>query len=890
EAGIGKTALLEYAVAAAADLEVCRVVGVQSEMELAFAALHQLLIPFLGHLERLPEPQRAALASTFGLTEGSAPTLFLVGLATLTLLADAASGTPMLCVVDDAQWLDGASADVLGFVARRLFADGIGMLFAVRETPDGSSAFAGLSELPVTGLSDDDARALLASVATGHVDQPTLARIVAQSRGNPLALMELGAGLSSGELAGRFPSPDPLPVGKRLEERFLSQVRALPADTQLVLLLAAAQEPGDTGHLWRAAAQLGISPDAADRPELERLITFEPTVGFRHPLMRSAVYQGASEGERRRVHTALAAATDPERDPDRRAWHLAAAALGPDEQVAAELERAADRARARGGWASGAAFLARASELTPEPHRRAERELAAAEAKFIAGDPDGARRLLARAGPHLVDLWSRARARRLEGEIGFATLSLQGTSAILLDAARAFAPLDPIPAREALFAALQAAQLTNSSESCRDVLQAARKMALGPDSDGSVPEFFLHGYAAQAEGRHRDAAVLFRRAIGALHVAPDLRWFGSGFHAAWDLLDHQEAMKLLRRWVQLARDQGALTSLATAFAMVALGEVFSGRFSTAEAIDADTRDMRGATGQPPMSPSELATMALRGRVDATQVTAGELRQEYRRREFGMGSLGLDLCLVWLEIGLGNYESALTLALGIYKGDPVNIGTWVLPEMVEAAVRCGDRQAASAAIHRLSPRAVAGGAPWGLGLLARSKALLADDTGAEACYQEAIDHLKRSDTATDLARAHLLYGEWLRRQRRRRDAREQLRTAHDMFDSMGAEAFAGRARTELLATGEHPRQRSEETRDELTPQEERVARLASQGATNQDIAAQMFISPATVAYHLRKVFQKLEVTNRAQVQRALDQRSGGSPEAAAPPVSETGEDG
>ncbi|HVM66936.1 MAG TPA: AAA family ATPase, partial [Acidimicrobiales bacterium] len=365
EAGIGKTALLEYVVASAPDMHVSRVAGTESEIDLGFAALHQLLAPFLPRLERLPAPQRAALGSAFGLIEGPAPSLFLVGLATLTLLADEAAQRPLLCVIDDAQWLDQGSAHVLGFVARRLFADRIGMLFALRDPIDGDAAFAGLSELRVGGLIDDDARKLLDAVTAGRLDHQTAARIIAASQGNPLALMELGEELLAGGVSrGAAQLAGPLPLGPRLEARFLSRVKTLPQDTQTLLLLAAAEQYGDSTALWRAAEHLGVGPEAADLPELDHLIAFEPAVSFRHTLVRSAVYHGASGPARRRAHEALALALDPERDPDRRAWHLAAATVAPDEHVAAQLERAADRARRRGGWASGAAFLARAAELT----------------------------------------------------------------------------------------------------------------------------------------------------------------------------------------------------------------------------------------------------------------------------------------------------------------------------------------------------------------------------------------------------------------------------------------------------------------------------------------------------------------------------------------------
>ncbi|MBV8218670.1 MAG: helix-turn-helix transcriptional regulator [Solirubrobacterales bacterium] len=471
-----------------------------------------------------------------------------------------------------------------------------------------------------------------------------------------------------------------------------------------------------------------------------------------------------------------------------------------------------------------------------------------------------------------MDPLARARAKRLEGAIALTNFRSEISSAILLDAARAFVPLEPGRARDTLLDALEAVHYTGGvgrAAEYLDALQAVRDLPLSSDSQASIPELLLLGFAAHAKRRYPEAAVLFRRAIAAVHEAPDLRYFPPAYRAAWELLDHHEVMKLVRQWVHVAREQGALSSLATALAVLAFGEVVSGRLGTAEATVAEAQEFWAASGKRPTLVTVLAPMAWRGREEAVRATAGELRQGWRG--FGLALSNIDLYLVWLELGLGNYDAALTVAMGLYVEDPLTVGTSAIPEMVEAAVRCGDRPAALAALDRLSSRALAGDAAWGLGLLARSRALLADDANAERYYREAIDHLEQGDTAVDLARAHLLYGEWLRRRRRRVDSRVQLRTAQDMFNAMGAGAFAGRARTELLATGGRARQRSDEARDELTPQEDRVARLAARGASNQEISAQMFISPATVAYHLRNVFRKLDVSNRAHIQRALAER-------------------
>jgi DNA-binding CsgD family transcriptional regulator len=880
EAGIGKTALLEHTIESATDMRVVRVAGVESEMELGFAAVHQLLVTFLpGSLERLPEAQRDALGSAFGLAVGVPADLFLVGLAVLTLLADAATKRPLLCVVDDAQWLDQESAQALGFVARRLFADRIGILFGVREPDEPQLLLEGLPELRLAGLPDDEARALPASAAAGQLSKRVGDRIIRETGGNPLALVELGGELTPGELSGRSQLRQPLPLGRRPEERFLRRVQTLPADTQTLLLIAAAEPSGDQALLQRAAKHLGIGAEAADAATANRLLTFEPRVAFRHPLIRSAVYHGASAIERQRVHETLAAASDPELDADRRAWHLAAAASGPDEDVAAELERSADRARGRGGWASGAAFLERSAELTPDQGRRADRTLAAAQAKLVAGDPEAARALLEQAAPRL-DRLAGAQGRRLEGEIRFGTGQLGESSSILLEAAREFTLLDTRLARDTLLEALEAASFARRfaiGAGVLDVVRAAREAPPTAASEATIADLLLDGFAARLKLRHAEAVGLFRRAIAALRVSDDLRWFGLGCFAASELLDDEARRTLARRWVTLARDQGALTSLPLALTFLGETEVRAGRFRSADAIHAEGREISAATGNPGMtgeaSPPDLLVLVWRGYETEARSAAEAVRRDQTKRRVGVGLTYVNTVLAVLEISLGNYEAALSCAVSVSAEDPFYHGTHILPELVEAATRCGNRQAAAAALDRLSERALASRAPWALGLLARSRALLAEDALAESLYEAAIDRLERCDAAPDLARAHLVYGEWLRRQRRRKDARSELRTAHQNFESIGADAFAQRARTELLATGEHARKRTVETSDELTPQEGRIARLATDGASNPEIAAQLFISPSTVAYHLRKVFRKLDISSRTQLVHAMPDQAG-----------------
>jgi DNA-binding CsgD family transcriptional regulator len=881
EAGIGKTALLEHAAKCAGEMRVTWVAAVEPEADLGFALLHTMLVPFLGGLERLPGPQRQALGSAFGLTAGAAPDRFLVGLGVLTLLTDAAADQPVLCLVDDAQWADRASAEALGFVARRLLADRVGMIFAVREAQERAALLEGLPKLPVAGLPDDAATELLTAVTGGRVNPLVGHRIVAAAGGNPLALAEFAGELADAEISGEVLLCEPLRFGRRLEELYLSRVRALPAAAQMLLLVAAADQVGDPAKVWRAAAQLGVGLEAAELPAVERLLSLAPRVQFRHPLMRSAVYYGAPSPARRRAHEALAAVSDPDRDQDRRAWHLGQAALGPDEQVAAELARSADRTRGRGGWASSAVFLERSAKLTPDAGHRASRLLAAAEAALLAGQPDTARALLDEAMPGLAGTADGARALLLQGTIGFAVGQAGEAAPILLAAARALPPADPQGARQALLAALEAALYAGWSASrtvLSEIAAAAHALPRAGGPEASASDLLLDGFAARVTAGYRESVPLLRRAIavlgtGELSPQQGLRQLVLGCVAAAELFDDQAQHVLAIRLVKLARDYGALTVLPVALnTQIAFAEVPAGRFDAARACAAEALEILAATGNPGITGTagigEVYELAWRGReADAHRIAAAIAREA--------GDVGrdahpvwVDKCLAVLELGLGDYPAALRCALPVYADDAPFTGTLVLPDLVEAAAGCEETRVADAALGRLAERAVAAGTPLGLGLLARSRALVATGEDAEESYREAIAHLKRCRTVPELARAHLVYGEWLRRQRRRRGAREQLRTAYEMFARLGAEAFAERARTALAAVGEHTATRDAATPDVLTPQEAQIARLAADGASNREIAARLFISASTVDYHLHKVFRKLGVASRVQLPHVL----------------------
>jgi DNA-binding CsgD family transcriptional regulator len=877
EVGIGKTALLDWAAGMAGDMRMARVAGAESEMDLGFAGLHQLLMPLLDGLDRLPTPQQAALQSAFGLAAGPPPDRFLVGLATLTLLTDAAASRPVLCVVDNAQWLDQASAEVLGFVARRLLADRVGMLFAVQDGEEHAVVFDGLPELLVDGLEERAARELLAAAAGGPVDSRVSERIVAETAGNPLGLVEFGGELTAEERSGAVPLTGALRFGGRLEKLYLSRVRALPADAQTLLLVLAADELGDPAKVWRAAGRLGIGPEAVELSTIERLVTAAPSLQFRHPLMRSIVYHGAPYVARWRVHEALAAVSDPVRDPDRRAWHLAQAASGPDEEVAAELERSAGRARGRGGWASSATFLERAAELTQDAARRARRLVAAAEARLVAGDMSAARALLDRAAPDLPDPVVRARARRLEGDILFATGKSAAATAVLLEAARMIGPHDERLARDTLLGAFAAQLSSQSAPGAAEVLQVLRSVPGITESQATPGDLLLDGFAAVAERRFPVGSGLLRQAVVALTrsqpVPDDIAQRILAFRlAATELYDDSAWRELAGQWVVRSRDQGALAAMVPGLGFQAFSQMAEGRFAAAEATIAEARTLAETMGNRTylngLANTQLEMLAWRGDQAGARPLAARLLRVMADQGHGYGMQRVHKALAALELGLGNYQEALRNALTAVEGQPVLNYESSPDVLIEAAVRCGDRTAATAMLEAVGPWWQACGTHWSLGLLARCQALLADDGRAEDGYRLSIEHLRQCEITPELARSHLVYGEWLRRQRRRRGAREQLRIACELFGTLGMEAFAQRAQSGLRAVGEHAAAPRTRAPDALTPQEEQIARLAAEGATNREIAARLFVSASTVDYHLRKVFRKLDVTSRTQLAHAL----------------------
>jgi DNA-binding CsgD family transcriptional regulator len=876
EPGMGKTALLDYLAGQAGGCRVARAAGMQSEMELAFAGLHQLCAPLMDHAGRLPGPQQEALRTVFGLSAGPAPDRFMVGLAVLTLLSEAAGERPLICVIDDQQWLDQASAQALGFAARRLGADRVGLVFAAREP---GPELAGLPELAVGGLRERDARTLLDSALAGPLDTRVRDLIVAETRGNPLALLELPRGLTSAELAGGFGLPGAVPLTGQIEESFRRQLEALPADTRRLLVLAAADPSGNRSLMWQAAGRLGIPPAAARRAQEAGLADFGFQVRFRHPLARSAAYWSATAAGRREAHRALAAVTDAAADPDRRAWHRAQATDGPDEEVAAELERSAGRAQARGGLAAAVAFLERSVLLTVDPARLGERTVAAAQASLQAGAFGRALELLtaAEAGP--LDELAGARAELLRAQVAFASGVGDDAPPLLLKAAARLEPLDLDLARETYLSAWGAAMFAGhlaDAGDLREVSRAARAVP-APAHPPRAIDRLLDGLALLVTGSPTVAAPVLRQATVAFASAGTpteerLGWSWLASAAALYLWDFDGFLAIIEGATQLARDVGALDQLPINLQAQALHAAWGGDFPAAAALITEARLVSEAT-ETRMAPfGAMSLVSLRGREsEAAPLIAAALAAATAGGQ-GTAVLHAHRYAAILSNGLARYADAAVSAehasQGLYKISP---SVSALPELVEAAARTGNTQLAVSAVDRLTEVTQPSGTDWALGLEARCRALVSEGQAAESLYREAIDRLSRTRVRPELARAHLLYGEWLRGEKRPADARQQLRTAHDQLSAIGMEAFAERARRELLAVGETVRgktSRPTETLTPLTPQEGQIARLAAEGQSNPEIGVQLFLSARTVEFHLHKVYAKLGIGSRRDLPAAL----------------------
>ena len=870
--GVGKTVLLDYLAgrASGSGCRVARAAGVQSEMELAFAGLHQLCAPMLSRAERLPEPQHDALRTAFGIAAGPPPDRFLVGLAVLSLLSGVAGERPLICLIDDEQWLDQASAQALGFAARRLAADPVGLVFAAR---DPGAELAGLPELEVDGLRDDDARVLLDSALAGPLDPRVRDLIIAETRGNPLALLELPRGLTPAELAGGFGLPGAAPLTSRIEDSFRRQLDALPAETRRLLQLAAADPSGDRALVWRAARRLGIPVQAGTAAEAG-LAEFRRQVRFRHPLARSAVYRSASLSERQQIHAALAEVTDPQADPDRRAWHRAQAVAGPDEEVAAELERSADRAQARGGLAAAAAFLERSVLLTADPARHAERTLAAAQASMQAGAFGKVLELLAMAEDGPLDEFQRVRVDLLRAHVAFASGLGSDAPALLLKAANQVEAFDLDLARETYLAAWGAAGLAGDLTGRDLLLEICRAVqALPPPPGDPRPlDLLLHGLALLTTDGPAAAAATLQCAANVLTSIPVedvLRWGWMATAASTVVWDFDSLHAISARQVQLVRDAGALAQLPFYLNQMGIVSPWMGDFAGTVSVIAETDSVAAATGSPIAPYTLLRLLALQGReAEASAAIASAIELAAAEGQ-GMAAAWAHWTAAVLYNGLARYKEAASAAQQA-TSNTLNpwMSMWPMPELVEAAARAGDVELARDALERLAETTQPCGNNVALGIEARCRALLSHGADADERYREAIGRLSRTQLRPELARAHLVYGEWLRREDRRLDAREQLRTAHDMLVAIGMDAFAERARRELVATGETVRKRGVETGTTLTAQEAHIARLARDGLTNPEIGAQLFLSARTVEWHLRKIFTKLGIGSRRELHAAL----------------------
>jgi DNA-binding CsgD family transcriptional regulator len=873
EAGSGKSALLDYIVERSAGWHVVSALGIESEMELAYSGLHQLCAPMLDHLDRLPTPQRDALETVFGRKAGPAPDRFLVSLASLTLLAETAEDQPLLCVIDDAQWLDAASAQIVVFVARRLFAERIALVSAAR-IDTGPEVFGGLPALPIDGLGERDARALLLEKLRGPLDAAVCDQIITESHGNPLALLELPRTWNIADLAGGFGLPARHPVVSKIEESYAKRLLLLPADTRLLVLAAAAEPLGDSVLLRRALEILGVEIGAAAAAADAGLLDVGIRTTFAHPLVRSAAYGTATDEDRHRVHRALADATDPDHDADRRAWHRARGTPGPDEAVAGELERSAERAQARGGVAAAAAFLERAAALSPEPATRARRSLAAAEAKQLAGAPQAATRLLAAAVDGTLNEHERALAQRLQGQIA-ADLRHPGQAVtFFLEAGKRLESVEPALARQTYLEAIRAASVAGrlgGEELRRAAAEAARRAP--PSEQPRAADLLLEALAVRFTDGYAAGADLLKHGLRAAleedaRVELDFRWPPFARLLGLDVFDDETSHTLAARGVEIARERGALGVLPVSLSYLAVLRSFEGELDAAQVLLEEADAIADATGSARMELANLTIAAFRGEEAALHAVVEAAKSLAIARGEGGRLTICEFALALLSNGLGRYEAAFSAAESASSRDEHFISMCCLPELVEAAARCGRADAAASAFDRLREHTRPAGTEWALGVEARSHALLSEGAQAEGLYREAVERLGRCRLAPERARAHLLYGEWLRREGRRVQAREQLRSAHDMLDAIGMHAFAERARRELLATGEKARRRAAETRGDLTPQEAQIAQLAREGHSNAEIGAQLFLSPRTVEWHLRKVFTKLAISSRRELDAAL----------------------
>lgn len=872
--GVGKTALLDHLADRASDCTISRVMGIEAEQDFAFAALHQICGPHLARLECLPTPQSDALCTAFGLSNGPTPDRFHIGLAVLGLLSEVAEERPFVCVIDDQQWLDKASAQILAFVARRLAAEPVGLIFATRRV---GVELSGLPALEVAGLGDEDSYELLEATMPARIDSRVRDQIVAEARGNPLALLELPRALTPAQFAGGYGLPVLGRISGDLEQTLRHRVDELPNQSRRLLTLAAAEPGGDPTVVWAAAALLGIAPTAAMATEDAGLLEFDHRVKFRHPLIRSLAYESASRQDKREIHRSLAEVIDAAAEPDRRAWHLSHAAAGPDESVAAELELSATRAQARGGFAAAAAFLERAAMLTLDPAKRADRAIHAASAKAQAGASEDTAALLKVAEALPLNPFQQARINLTRAQVAFITNRGNDAAPLLLAAARQLEGVDVRMARDTYLEALAAALLAGPLAVSCGVLDVAREAVTAPVAPHPLraTDLLLDGWARAhhfgfVEGLSSMRAALDRFGDDTMSHERELKWLWLACVTTAHVWDAHRLEAMSLRYVDLARDMGALGELPMALNAHAYSLMVRGDFDGAEAMLDEFHSVLEVTGNSSTPHTAIGLAGWRGEPAHAEVLIKGAIESARLRGEGVGLSVAHWSNALLHNGLGDYQTALVQAeRAIDQKGGCTSSTWATIELVEAAARAGEHQTAVDALNRLSVMTTACATDWSLGVENRCRALVCDPTDAEAHYREAVKRLGRTPFRPDLARAHLLFGEWLRRQRRKVEARTQLRTAHAIFSDVGTQAFAERARRELLATGETARKRVTPADDrQLTAQEAQIARLARDGFSNPEISARLFISTRTVQYHLSKVFTKLGIKSRSQLGAVL----------------------
>ncbi|QWF83504.1 LuxR family transcriptional regulator [Amycolatopsis sp. CA-230715] len=859
EAGIGKSTLLDAAVEGLDGFTVLRATGTELEQDLLYAVLHQLCAPLLEHRHKLPDVQQQALESVFGLGTRTPPDPLMIGFAVLGLVREAVRERPVCCVVDDAQWVDEASRRALVFVARRVTAEPVALVFALRD----AGSVAGIADLPrltLAGLDDEDARSLVSGEARAGIDDDVVERILAEARGNPLALLEFAR--HGGPLGVPGPHRSRTSVVEALEEQFATRFAHLPESARPLVVLAAAEQVGDIGLLRRAAERLGLTDEGFTLAEDAGLVSLGPRLRFRHPLVRSAVYASASAETRRRVHGALADVTDPDTDSDRRAWHRAHAVVDADEGLAAELEQSADRARHRGGYAVAAAFMERAGELTPAADRRAARLLAGARLRLQAGSPNQARALVARAERHQLDDRGSAMARLLRARIEFQVSHSPQATAALVDVISESAPEQASEAYLEAFTSF----MYNENEPGRlnDLGTRIRERLAGRTPDRPA-EFLLDALLDQI-------MLPVDRAVPAMRIAADACRGAYGETAPWrvnlacqiaiDLHEDVLMEEIADRQVEVARRDGVLATLPQALRYQSVARVSLGRFDDAAASLDEARTIDEAAGTIPVVGPELVLAGFRGDVERFR----RLAEPMGRGERPLEIAGEQYASAVLHNGLGDYETALESALAAQRRHRAGFySIWaVYPELVEAAARLGRAADAAYAMDHLEALVRANPVPWAVAERLQARALLELDDDPEPLYREAIDHFARTRITVLHARAHLTYGEWLRRENRRADAREELRTAHDMLVRAGARAFADRANRELLATGEQSLRPDRGALDQLTAQEQFIVEKVVGGATNKEVATMLFLSTRTVDAHLRNVYRKLGISSRRQL--------------------------